>query len=59
MRAAAAIIVLALLACAALASHQRKPFELWIEEAEASTIVCTPQPVPALIEWHRKKRSEA
>lgn len=48
MRVAVAFIILTILGCAALASHQHKPFPLLVDEAEAVTIVCNPVFVPGI-----------
>lgn len=53
MRLAVALIVLAMLACALIASHSNRP--LLIPAAEATMIVCNPQPTPELIRWNRSK----
>lgn len=55
MRTAVGILILAFAVAALLASHQSKPFELLIDEVQATTIVCNPQPTPELIRWHRSK----
>lgn len=59
IRAAAALIILSIFACAMLSSHQNKQFPLLIDEAQATTIVCNPQPTPELIRWHRSKETRA
>lgn len=55
MRLAVGFIALVLLACAIWSSHQHKPFLLLVDEAQATTIVCNPQPTPELIRWHKSK----
>lgn len=57
MRHFVILIILVILGCALLASHQRKSFPLLVDEAEATTIICNPQPTPELIRWHRQKTS--
>ena len=42
VRAAVALIILAIAACALLSAHQHKPFPLLVDEAEAASIVCVP-----------------
>lgn len=46
LRAAVALIILAIAACALLSAHQHKPFPLLVDEAEATSIVCNPVLVP-------------
>lgn len=55
IRIAAFALILAFAAAALLASHQNKHQALLIDEAQATTIVCNPQPTPELIRWHRSK----
>lgn len=45
MRAAVSLIILTILACAVLASHQRKPFPLLVQASAPrhdATFVCSP-----------------
>lgn len=51
------LAILILLGCAVLSIYQHKPFPLLIDEAQAKTIICNPQPTPELIRWHRSKES--
>lgn len=55
MKRAAIIIFLAIAAGALISSHQNTPFPLLIDEAQATMIICNPQPTPELIRWHRQK----
>lgn len=54
MRRAALLLVATIFACALLASHQRKPFPLLIDEAHATSIVCNPT-IPRDIKAERFK----
>lgn len=56
LRIFVAFIIMLLLGCAAWSSHQHKPFALWIDEAEATMIVCNPQPTPDFLRWHRSHK---
>lgn len=47
MRIFAALVLLALIGCAALASNSHKPFPLLIDEAHA-TIICNPVLTPGI-----------
>lgn len=47
-------LILVVLASALLASHQRKPFPLLVDEAHATMIVCNPVLVPDV----RKQRAK-
>lgn len=54
IRAAVALIILAIAACAVLSSYQHKPFPLLVDEAEATSIICNPT-VPRDIKQERFK----
>jgi hypothetical protein len=54
LRAAVALIILAIGACALLSAHQHTPFPLLVDEAEATAIVCNPT-IPRDIKQERFK----
>jgi hypothetical protein len=54
LRAAVALIILAIAACALVSAHQHKPFPLLVDEADATAIVCNPVIVRPAFERSRK-----
>lgn len=48
-------LIAVVFASAVLASHQNKPFPLLIGEAQATMIVCNPQPTSELIRWNKSR----